>query len=78
MSESILKAAASLGVSPETIEGALKGGARATPGVLVVTWNHFTAMPIDKWVQLAVLVFTVLQIVVLVRREFWKRKESSK
>jgi hypothetical protein len=33
-------------------------------------------MPVEKWVSLAVLVFTVLQIVVLVRREFIKRKEA--
>lgn len=78
MSESILKAAASLGVSPETVEGALKGGARAIPGVILIAWEHVSSVPINTWVQLAVLVFTVLQIVVLVRKEFFKRKGGRK
>lgn len=78
MSEKFIKVAASLGVSPETVDGAVKGGARASPGLVVILWEKMSAVPIDKWVQAAVLVFTLLQIVVLVRKEFFKRKGGRK
>lgn len=78
MSQSILKAAASLGVSPETIEGALKGAARASPGVVVVAWNYVAAVPLDSWVKLATLGYIVLQAAVLARKEFFKRKGDRK
>jgi hypothetical protein len=68
--------AASGGLSPETIDAAARGALKASPGGAVVAWNYILGMPVEKWVSLAVLVFTVLQIVVLVRREFIKRKEA--
>jgi hypothetical protein len=68
--------AATGGLSHETIDAAAKGALKASPAGAVVFWNYVLGIPVEKWVSLAVLVFTVLQIVVLVRREFLKRKGS--
>lgn len=70
--------AASGGLSPETIAAAQRGALKASPGGAVVVWNYIICMPVEKWVSLAVLVFTVLQIIVLIRREFLKRREADK
>ena len=66
--------AASGGLSPDTIDAAARGAIKASPGGAVAAWYWLLDMPVEKWVSLAVLVFTVLQIVVLIRREFFKRK----
>lgn len=70
--------AASGGLSSDTIEAAARGAIKASPGGAVAAWYYVLDMPVEKWVSLAVLMFTVLQIVVLIRREFIKRKEPAK
>jgi hypothetical protein len=70
--------AASGGLSPETVDAATRGAMKASPGGAVAIWYYLLDMPVEKWVSMAVLVFTVLQIVVLIRREFVKRKGVDK
>lgn len=60
--------------SPEFLADLAKGGAKASPGLAVTVLTYLYNMPVEKWVSGAVLVFTVLQIVVLVRREFLHKR----
>lgn len=66
--------AASGGLSPDTIDAALVGTLKAAPAVAVTFFHTVLDVPVEKWVSVAVLVFTVLQTVVLIRREFLKRR----
>lgn len=68
--------AASGGLSPEFIDGATRGALKASPAGAVMFFNYVLSIPVEKWVSVAVLVFTVLQIVVLIRREFLKRSSK--
>ena len=42
-------------------------GAKAAPAVSVSAWYWVLNLPVEKWVSIAVLVFTVLQILILFR-----------
>ena len=52
------------------IHEAAVGGAKAAPAGVVSFWYWLLERPVETWVSVAVLVFTVLQIVVLVRDKF--------
>lgn len=45
-------------------------GAKAAPAVSISAWHWLLERPVETWVSVAVLVFTVLQIIVLVRDKF--------
>lgn len=45
-------------------------GAKATPAISVSAWHYVLNLPVEKWVSIAVLIFTVLQVVVLIRDKF--------
>lgn len=62
--------------APDFMTDLAKGGAKASPGVVVTVLTYLCNMPVEKWVSFAVLVFTVLQTIVLVRREFLKHKRK--
>lgn len=49
-----------------------RGGAKALPAASLTGWHYLLERPVEFWVSVAVLTYTVLQIVVLVRREFFK------
>lgn len=51
-----------------------KGGAKALPAASLTGWHYVLDRPVEFWVSVAVLTYTVLQIVVLVRREFFRRE----
>lgn len=42
-------------------------GAKAAPAVSVSAWYWVLNLPVEKWVSIAVLIFTVLQIGILFR-----------
>lgn len=52
------------------IQEAAVGGAKAAPGGVLAAWHWIAGFPVETWVSIAVLVFTVLQIVVIVRDKF--------
>lgn len=76
MRHSLYDAAASLGLSPSMVDETAKGAAKASPGLLVSFLTFVLQTPVEKWVSVAVLVFTVLQIAVLIRKEFFKRRRA--
>ncbi len=55
----------------------VKAAAEVSPPAGLVAWHYFTGLPIEKWLTGLAIVYTVLQIVVLVRKEFIKRKEKA-
>jgi hypothetical protein len=64
--------------STTTSQQIAEGAVKAAPAVGVSAWHYVLGMPVEKWVSVAALLFTVLQIIVLVRKEFWKRKGGRK
>lgn len=54
-----------------------KAGAEVSPPVGLTAWHFLTGQPIEKWLTALAIVYTVLQIVVLVRKEFLKRREKA-
>lgn len=42
-------------------------GAKAAPAVSVSAWYWVLNLPVEKWVSIAVLIFTLLQIWILFR-----------
>jgi len=54
-----------------------KASAEVSPPVGLVTWNYLAEQPIDKWLTALAIVYTLLQIVVLVRKEFIKRRRKA-
>ncbi len=55
----------------------VKAAAEVSPQASLVAWHYFTGLPIEKWLTGLAILYTVLQIVVLVRKEFIKRKENA-
>lgn len=54
-----------------------KATAEVSPPVALSAWYFITGVPIEKWLTALAIVYTLLQIVVLVRKEFLKRKEKA-
>lgn len=71
-----IRAVSSSLLSPETIDAAAKGALKAGPAGVVTFLYSVLDVPVEKWVSASVLIFTVLQIVVLIRREFIRRKDA--
>lgn len=46
---------------------------KAAPPGVVVAWNYLASVPAEKWLTYLTIGFVVLQIVVLIRKEFIKR-----
>lgn len=59
-----------------TAHSVVKASAEVSPPVGLATWQYVAGQPIDKWLTALAIVYTVLQIVVLVRKEFLKRREK--
>lgn len=53
------------------------GGAKAAPAGAVSLWYWLFDRPVETWVSIAVLIFTVLQIVVLIRDKFLRDGKTS-
>lgn len=51
---------------------------KATPPGLVVAWNSLSTIPAEKWVTYLTIAYVILQVVVLVRKEFFKRSRSAR
>lgn len=47
----------------------------SSPGIAYAAWVYLVGLPLEKWVSFAVLVFTVLQIVFLLKDRMKKRRE---
>lgn len=60
---------------PQTVAGV---AAATSPGWLYTFWTQLLSMPVEKWVSIAALVLTVLQIIFLVRDRFKKRRSNRK
>ena len=69
-------------MNPSTSEGRSinavgKAAVEIAPPAGLAVWHALLDMPIEKWLTLAAIVYTALQIIVLLRKEFFKRKEAS-
>lgn len=64
-------------MNPTSGHSLAKAGAEVSPPAGLVAWHYFTGLPIEKWLTGLAIVYTVLQIVVLVRKEFIKRREKA-
>lgn len=53
-------------------------GAKAAPAVSVSAWHYVLNLPVEKWVSIAVLVFTILQVVVLIRDKFVRDRDTKR
>lgn len=53
-------------------------GAKAAPAVSVSAWYWILNLPVEKWVSIAVLVFTVLQIGILFRDKVLRDPQRNK
>lgn len=64
----------------EHAESALRevavAGAKAAPAVSVSAWHYVLNLPVEKWVSVAVLIFTVLQIAVLIRDKIIRDRKA--
>ena len=49
---------------------------KATPPAAVTAWTFLAELPLEKWVLLATLVYTALQIFFLLKREWKGRKRK--
>lgn len=56
-----------------TLGNVAKAAAETAPPAGLVGWHYLLDLPIEKWLTVLVILYTVLQIVVLVRKEFMRR-----
>ena len=54
----------------------IKATAEVSPPVGLSAYYYLAGQPIEKWLTALAILYTVLQIVVLVRKEFIKRKKG--
>jgi hypothetical protein len=47
---------------------------KASPPAAVVLWNRIAEIPAEKWLTYALIGYTLLQALVLLRKEFFKRR----
>jgi hypothetical protein len=59
------------------LNAVFKAAIETAPPVGLSIWHFLLDKPIEKWLTCFAIVYTVLQIAVLVRREFWRRKERA-
>jgi hypothetical protein len=64
--------------STPTSQQAIKAAAETAPPLAVAGYHYLLQMPIEKWVSVATLLYVLLQVVVLARKEFFKRKGGRK
>lgn len=50
-----------------------KAAAETAPPAVLAAWYYLADQPIEKWLTVFAILYTILQIIVLVRREFVKR-----
>lgn len=60
--------------SGRTVSDVAKAIVETAPPATLTAWNYLSGQPIEKWLTAITIVYVVLQAVVLVRKEFFKRK----
>lgn len=56
----------------------ISAASKAAPPVGVTVWQYLLGLPVEKWVAVATLIYILLQAAVLVRKEFFKRRRTSR
>lgn len=56
-----------------TVSSVIGEGVKALPPI-VVTTATFIGFSLQEWVYIATLVYTVLQLFVLIRDKFWRKR----
>ena len=49
---------------------------KAAPPIVITTYATFSGFTLNEWVAIATIVYILLQVVVLVRKEFLKRPRA--
>lgn len=60
-----------------TINAVAKATLETAPPAGLALWHTLLDLPIEKWLTSFAIIYTALQIVVLIRKEFLKRQEAS-
>jgi hypothetical protein len=62
----------------QTLSNVTKATVETAPPAALAAWHCVLDQPIEKWLTLFAILYTVLQIVVLIRKEFIKRGGNRK
>jgi hypothetical protein len=62
----------------QSLNGVVKAVVETSPPVALSAWHYLAGQPIEKWLTAITIFYVILQAVVLVRKEFWKRKGRRK